>query len=135
MPIPQQKYREIIFLTLFTELTGKTQEKETIELVMELLQTSKSNVLKAKEEAALILQKLPEIDGVIAKFATEYDFDRIQTVEKTALRLGAYELLQKEIPPKVAIAEALRLTKKFSTPSAVAFVNAILDKFYATLGK
>lgn len=135
MSISPQKFREIVFLTLFSEITGHPEEKASLELYMEILKTSPTNTRLAYKRALSVMEKFPELDDWIAKFATSYDFERIQTVEKTALRLGAFELLEKEIPAKAAIAEALRLTKKFSTPQAVAFVHAILDKLYETIGK
>lgn len=136
MSLPLQKFREIVFLTLFSYLTGDPEESETVKLYMEQLKTSKANVMLGYKKALAIREKLPEIDEILANHAEAFDFERIQTVEKTALRIGAYELLfDPEIPPKVAISEALRLTKKFSTSSAVSFVNAILDKVYETRGK
>jgi transcription antitermination protein NusB len=47
------------------------------------------------------------------------------------LRLALYEMLHDDqIPPKVAIAEAIRLSRKFSTPESSSFINAILDAIY-----
>lgn len=135
MSISPQKFREIVFLALFSHLSGRPDAKGSLDLYMELLKTSPTNTRNGCLRAEKILEKLPEIDEWIEKFATSFEFERIQTVEKTALRIGAFELLEKEIPPMVAIAEALRLTKKFSTPSAVAFVHAILDKLHAAIGK
>ena len=50
-------------------------------------------------------------------------------MDRAILRLGTYELLHRpDVPPKVAIDEAIRLAKKFSTAESGAFVNGILDK-------
>ena len=55
-------------------------------------------------------------------------------VDRAILRLGAHELLHRpELPPKVAIDEAIRIAKKFSTAESGAFVNGILDRVMATL--
>lgn len=131
MAIPNQKLREILFVTLFAHSQGLKDDALLIPLVMEQLKVSKPNVLWSLEKAKRIEAKFEELDQKIEQFVIAYDYDRIQTIEKTALRLGAYELLfEPELPPKVAIAEALRLTKKFGTPAATAFVNAILDALY-----
>ena len=131
MAIPNQKLREILFLLLFAEMQGMKDADATIELVMEQLKVSKSNVLKSIEKAKLILDRAKKIDELLQQVVVSYDLERIRTVEKTALMIGVYELiLHKEIPPKVAIAEALRLTKKFGTPAATSFVNALLDSLY-----
>ena len=67
----------------------------------------------------------------LAPCSLNYDFDRIQTVTKNILRLAVFELFfDPSIPPKVAIAEAIRLSRKFSTPESAAFVNALLDHLY-----
>ncbi len=131
MAIPNQKLREILFLLLFAEMQGMKDKDATIELVMEQLKVSKSNVMKSIEKAKLIQAKLDDIDELLQKVVVSYDIERIQTVEKTALAIGIYELVHgREIPPKVAITEAIRLTKKFGTPAATAFVNALLDALY-----
>lgn len=131
MAIPNQKLREILFLLLFAEMQGMKDADATIELVMEQLKVSKSNVLKSIEKAKLVKSKADEIDELLQKVVVSYDLERIRTVEKTALMIGIYELIfSKEIPPKVAITEALRLTKKFGTPAATSFVNALLDSLY-----
>ncbi len=78
-----------------------------------------------------ILLKLEEIDALITRFSLSYQFDRIARVEKNVLRLGVYELCFSEsMPPKVAIAEAIRLTRKFSTAESSSFVNAVLDAVF-----
>lgn len=106
-------------------------ETATIELVMEQLKVSKTNVLRSLEKAKLVQAKYDEIDKLLQTVLIAYDLDRIQTVEKTALSLGAYELFyEKELPFKVVITEAIRLTKKFGSPAATAFVNALLDALY-----
>jgi len=84
-------------------------------------------------KAAKILAELPEIDALIRNTSTSYRFERIQSIERNVLRLGIYEILYDDtIPPKVAIPEALRLSKKFGTPESAMFVNALLDTIYKT---
>ncbi|HSX14156.1 MAG TPA: transcription antitermination factor NusB, partial [Chlamydiales bacterium] len=73
-----------------------------------------------------IRERLSEIDEKISLYSTDYAFERISLVEKTILRLGIFEL--ERLPPPIAIAEAIRLTRKFGTPESAQFVNAILDK-------
>ncbi|MFA5362231.1 MAG: transcription antitermination factor NusB [Candidatus Omnitrophota bacterium] len=72
---------------------------------------------------------LKEIDGNIAQYAANWEMERMSVVDRNILRMGSYELLfRKDIPPKVAINEAIDLSKKYSSPSAGKFVNGILDK-------
>lgn len=70
-----------------------------------------------------------ELDARIAQVAEHWDVSRMAAVDRAIMRLGAYELLHKpDVPPKVAVDEAIRLAKRFSTADSGAFVNGILDK-------
>lgn len=131
MSLPQQKFREIVFQMLYSIDMGQASEEAMLPLLMAELAVTKQSVRKGQERVRLIIQKQAEIDAWIAKYSLSYTFERIQSVERNILRLGVFELLyDKEIPPKVAIAEALRLARKFGTPEAATFVNAILDSIY-----
>lgn len=131
MALAQQKFREIVFLSLYSNDLGKGSENDMTPLLMDELAVTRKTVKEAQLRSAIILTKLQEIDALIEKISRGYDFCRIQTVEKNVLRLGIYELqFDSDVPPKVVIAEALRITRKFATPAAAGFVNAVLDKVY-----
>lgn len=131
MTIPQQKLREIVFQILYSYDIGHAQEEDMIELMMKELEVSKKIVRLALERVARIKDNQAEIDKAITKTSQSYAFERIHTVEKNILRIGTFELLYDDsIPPKVAIAEAMRLARKFSTPESASFINAVLDHLY-----
>ncbi len=131
MALPPQKFREIVFQMLFSRNFGTGDEQEIIPFLMNELKVTRRSMLEAEVKVNHILSKQDEIDEKIRPISTEYTFDRISRVEKSVLRLGIYELLYDEsIPPKVAIAEAIRLCRKFGTPESAHFVNAILDAVY-----
>ena len=70
-----------------------------------------------------------ELDASIRSVAQNWDIARMAVIDRNVLRLGTYELLYcKDIPPKVAINEAIELGKRFSTANSGAFINGILDK-------
>jgi len=72
---------------------------------------------------------LTQIDALIAEHSEHWEMDRMPTIDRNILRLGVYELLYRDdIPPKVAINEAVELAHKFSTSDSGKFVNGILDK-------
>lgn len=74
------------------------------------------------------LDHLEEADAAIASAAQHWDLSRLAAVDRAILRLGAFELLfRPDLPPKVALDEAVRLAKRFSTAESGAFVNGILD--------
>lgn len=126
--LPPQKLREIVFQLLYS--AGFGSDESVDEMVMQALSVTKRSVRLAQEIALKIQEKLAEIDALIIKHSESYDWDRIPRVEKTILRLGIYELLMKEVPGKVAIAEAIRLSRKFATKESAHFINAILDTLY-----
>jgi N utilization substance protein B len=68
------------------------------------------------------------IDAVIARFARNWRLDRMGRIERTLLRLAVYELQYRaDIPPRVAINEALELCRQFGEANARSFINGILD--------
>jgi len=77
---------------------------------------------------------LDEIDKIIVKTAPEWPLDQITVIDRNILRLGIYELLfAKEVPPKVAINEAVELGKAFGGESSGKFINGVLGTLYKQL--
>jgi N utilization substance protein B len=75
----------------------------------------------------------PEIDALISEVAENWRLDRMAAIDRNILRLGAFEMLHcPDLPPKVAINEALELAKRYSTAQSSRFVNGILDRLQAT---
>ena len=69
------------------------------------------------------------IDSMIQEVAENWRLDRMAAIDRNILRLGAYEVLFcPDVPPKVAINEALDLAKRYSTSQSSRFVNGILDR-------
>jgi N utilization substance protein B len=76
-----------------------------------------------------IVPKIPEIDQLLSKFLEGYQLDRLSRVDKEVLRLGAYELIYRsDIPPKVAVNEAVEVAKYFGSQESGRFVNGVLGK-------
>lgn len=131
MALPPQKFREIVFQLLYSQDFSEVQDEDMTPFIMQQLTVSKSTVREALAFQSQVKEKFQEIDPLITEASKEYAFDRIPRVERTILRLGIYELLfAASIPPKVAIAEAIRLARKFATPAGGTFINAILDFIY-----
>lgn len=131
MTLSHQKFREIVLQLLYSQDITRPDEALMLELMMAELAVSKKNVRLAQERVKKIKDLLPQIDPLITSVSASYDFDRIQVVTKNILRLAVFELFfDDQIPPKVAIAEAIRLSRKFNTPESASFVNALLDQLY-----
>ena len=72
-----------------------------------------------------------EIDSLITRFAPEWPLEQITTVDSHILRIGICELkYNDDIPPKVAINEAIELAKTFGGESSGKFVNGVLGASY-----
>ncbi len=83
----------------------------------------------ARKLIAGVLERRDEIDRRIAELAEHWTLERMAIVDRNVLRVGAYELVYADdVPPKVAINEAIELARRFSTEEACAFVNGILDR-------
>ena len=79
-----------------------------------------------------------KIDPLIEKCAPEWPLDQVTVVDRNILRLGIYELLfgnYDDVPPKVAINEAIELAKSFGGESSGRFVNGVLGTIYRELGE
>jgi N utilization substance protein B len=85
-----------------------------------------------------ILSKKSEIDLVIEKAAPDWPLDKISMIDRNILRIGLYELLfadAKEVPAKVAINEAIELSKNYGGEKSSKFVNGVLGSVYKELGE
>lgn len=70
-----------------------------------------------------------KIDGLIGQFTEHWDLDRMAVVDRNILRAAVYELLwHPDVPPKVAINEAIEIAKKFGTSESSRFINGVLDR-------
>lgn len=80
-----------------------------------------------------VIEHLPEVDAVLVKAAPEWPLEKIAMIDRNILRIGLYELLYadpEEVPPKVAINEAIEMAKSYGGPNAGRFVNGVLGTVY-----
>src|SRR3989344_5255255 len=85
-----------------------------------------------------VLKKRAMIDEIIEKAAPDWPIDNISVVDRNILRIGLTELLfgdRKEVPPKVAINEAIELAKTFGGENSGKFVNGVLGAVYKEIGE
>jgi N utilization substance protein B len=82
--------------------------------------------------------KIDDIDKIITTTAPEWPISQLPLVDRNILRLGLYELLygdHKEVPPRVAINEAIELAKTYGGQNSGKFVNGVLGTIYRELGE
>ena len=76
-----------------------------------------------------VCRNIEKIDKLISEHATNWELGRMAVIDRNILRFGTYELIfVEDIPPKVAINEAIDIAKKYGDKDSGKFVNGILDK-------
>jgi len=85
-----------------------------------------------------VVERLDEIDKIIEKAAPAWPIEQIAIIDRNVLRIGLYELLfgdREEVPPKVAINEAIELAKTFGGEASGKFINGVLGTVYKEVEK
>lgn len=82
-----------------------------------------------------VIAQQAELDEKIQPMAPDWPIDQIARIDRTVLRMGLYELLElaQQVPPKVAINEAVELAKAFGSDNSSKFINGVLGTAYRTL--
>lgn len=88
--------------------------------------------------AKLVIEHIAEIDALISRTAPEWPLEQISIIDRNVLRIGLAELLfanREEVPPKVAINEAIELAKNYGGPNSGKFINGVLGTIYREIGE
>lgn len=83
-----------------------------------------------------VIARQATIDEKITKYTANYELRRISAVDRNILRMAIYEMLYADdVPPIVAINEAIDIAKKFGTEESGKFVNGVLDRVKLDLNR
>ena len=85
-----------------------------------------------------IFKNFKEINSKIKELAPEWPIEQVTIIDRNILRIGIYEIMfdeKKDVPPKVAINEAIELAKTFGGNSSGKFVNGVLGSLYKEIEK
>lgn len=133
--------RSIVLQTLF-EWDFKNYPAEGIVDMLERNEgefaPGNEDLLFMKKILEYVINKREIIDQIIEKAAPEWPIQKINAVDRNILRMGLGELLfgdHAEVPPKVAINEAIELAKTFGGDSSSRFVNGVLGAVYKEIGE
>lgn len=126
-------YRTLAMQALYAwDFNGKTGDIKTI--AEEQIKAAGTGVAEAGfvfQLAEGVVNNVEKVDVEIVKHAAEWPIDQVSVVDRNVLRLGIYELMfLKEVPPKVAINEAVELGKTFGGDATGKFVNGVLGAIY-----
>jgi N utilization substance protein B len=137
----RSRAREIAMQVLFQfDVRGERYADEAGKTVAGLCENEAEGEGDVVEFAARLvegtLQHRTAIDQRLQSVTRNWDLRRMATVDRNVLRMATYELMFcTDVPPKVAINEAIELGKKFSTANSGGFVNGILDRIRIDLEK
>lgn len=131
--------RSILFQSLYEWDFYRTKEKKDVDL-MKIIERNIQDALPLIDEpdfiyrlAKNLIDHFEEIDNMIRKTAPAWPLEQINLTDRNILRLGISELVfgpKNEVPPKVAINEAIELAKTFGSESSSRFVNGVLGTIY-----
>jgi N utilization substance protein B len=122
-PSRKQARRDALFVLYQREVTG-----EPVEVLLAKLHTREGyepdpfTVAVAKGVAASVAS----LDETLEGYSHDWPLSRMAAIERSALRLGLYELLQATAPPEVVVDEAVRLVRRYASDEGGALVNGIL---------
>lgn len=68
-----------------------------------------------------------ELDALISQFSVSWSLERMPAIDRTLLRIGAYELAHTDVPVGACISEAVELGKRYSTDDSHKFLNGMLS--------
>ena len=89
----------------------------------------------AKSLIAGVRRNRPELDPMLSEHTENWTLQRMAATDRNVLRLGAFEILYAETPPRVAINEAVELARRFGSKQSSQFVNGVLDRILRELEK
>ena len=82
----------------------------------------------ARDVASEVAERAGELDARITAASDTWTADRLGTVERSALRVAVHELRRGDVPPEVAINEAVAFAKRYASDDAARLVNGILGR-------
>jgi len=122
-PSRKQARRDAVFLLYQTEVTDLSMAELVEGQRLREGYSPDDFTIKA---VAGVLKTRDDVDAQLEAHARDWPLDRIAPLERSILRLAVWEIQSGVTPPEVAIDEAVRLTKRYSTDEAGAFVNGVL---------
>lgn len=129
--ITRRQFREHVFCMLFEKEFHEREElTEQFGLYLdnweEITQKERGEMVS---RTMAIIDRLAELDGMIAEHADGWSLNRMAKVDLTLIRLALYEIrFDEEIPVGVAINEAVELAKQYGGENSPGFINGVLAK-------
>lgn len=118
---------KLLFCKDFHEISEMQEQMELYEIQQEI--ADKEGFAPVKEKFHKLLSAEGQLDMILSEAASGWALGRIGKAELTILRIAVYEIMfDKDVPDKVAINEAVELSKKYGNDASSSFVNGVLAK-------
>ncbi len=136
----RRKARDITFKYIYSTLYGESEVSDVLESIITADVEELSN-LQGEEKSYFdkvttgIKEKEQQIDDMILSKLKNWTIERIFKIDLAILRLAVYEIMYYEdMPPKVAVNEAVELAKKYGNDASSNFVNGVLREIIKDKG-
>lgn len=130
----RRQARECALQALYLTDTSSMSAEEAMLTVKAGSELDEATAEFAQELAFGAAERRKTLDTRIEKLAKNWSLERMASVDRSLLRLAAYELLHGSAPRGVVIDEALEISKTFSSADSSRFLNGILDKIPSRAG-
>ncbi|MBQ4042948.1 MAG: transcription antitermination factor NusB [Clostridia bacterium] len=123
----RRKERETVFQLLFeTEFHREAAPSEVYHNARMAREIEETDYIRNTYFG--VLENCADADELISRFSKKWRLSRMSVVTRSLLRLGTYEMVWGNVPPKAAINEALEIAKIYDDEAAPSFINGILNQ-------
>jgi N utilization substance protein B len=124
----RHKAREVVLKMLYQKDLNSDVTADTIREMIQADLRDEELSRFAWSLFAGVMESRAVLDQRIQAAASNWTVSRMAPTDRNAIRLGAFELLYTDTPPRVVIDEALELAKRFGGAQSSSFVNGVLDR-------
>ncbi len=120
--------RTCVMQTIFNIEFHDQDPRETLDIVLDEFAPKLTEKEFAYQTLDGVLDKKDDILQIISKFAPEWPIEKIAKIDRAILEIGVYEIVfSSEVPPVVAINEAVEIAKEYGDHSSPKFINGVLS--------
>ena len=132
----RRRARELAVQVLFHLEFSPDDPSEVFDLICENFDARESIRDFSKKLVLGVWEKKQTLDMVISEASKNWRIERMALLDKSILRLAAFEIMFiEDIPPKVSLDEAVEIGKKFGSEDSGRYINGVLDNIYNTTVK
>ena len=137
MPTSLRHRARIVTLQTLYELEfAANSETSILERTLKEKELPKESADFAGRLVSGVIANKQLLDNTISRFATAFPVDQLAPMDRSILRLALFELtISKEVPPKVAVNEAVELAKEFGADTSPKFINGVLGSVISEIIK